>query len=220
MGHFLFGISILVIGLIATTIGGYIAKEGWEKWHGKNSLKIETVIKSDPTRDKIIAQQYFYALSEFLVKFRFNLHCLIPSNVKEPEIEEAFHYGADMLKTAPNLDKITENVIKDIFTKYDFRKPAINFTPHPGQRMPTNTDLLIGELAVLNKKCNDILTKYASSGNPALIQDIEIIKNRTDNLIGPFGLHNNSVTPKNSLNNMTEFFDLFKKSIKLSTELK
>lgn len=194
----------------------------WGKDKIKNKLPVnnERQLVSYSEKDKIIANKYFYALSEFLVKFRLNLHMLISPIDIDPKIEQALHPGSDLFQKAPDLDKVDDNLILAIFTKYDFTKPAINFTPSPGQTHPTNIDMLIGELSSLNKKCDDILIKYASNGDPKLIQDIEIMKNRTDNLIGSFGLKYGSLNDKNNLDSLVEFFSLFRKSLKLSTEIK
>jgi len=39
MSQFTIGIIIVIFGVILTTIGGYVAKDGWDKIHHKNSCK-------------------------------------------------------------------------------------------------------------------------------------------------------------------------------------
>lgn len=37
MSQFLIGILILIVGLIFTTVGGFVVNDGWNKWHNKSS---------------------------------------------------------------------------------------------------------------------------------------------------------------------------------------
>ena len=39
MAQFIIGIIIVVLGVILTTVGGYVAKDGWEKMHHKDNNK-------------------------------------------------------------------------------------------------------------------------------------------------------------------------------------
>lgn len=39
MSQFFLGIFILIIGLIFTTVGGFVANDGWNKWQNKSSTK-------------------------------------------------------------------------------------------------------------------------------------------------------------------------------------
>lgn len=201
-------------------------RKGQHKLGQENKAIIELLQKiaafeppaSNPERDKIIADQYFFALSEFLVKFRINLHCLPLSNPIEPSIEDAFHPGHNMLQTAPDLQKINADLIEFIFTRYDFTQPLTNFTPEKGSVSPTNLSFLLGELRSLNKKCVDILNKYAGTGSPRLVLKIEVIKNRIDNLIGPFGLARMPIRSKSNLDALGEFFELLKDSFETLQE--
>ena len=49
MNQFFWGIILLIIGLICTTIGGYVAKDGWDKWRGAKSRKITGDIQQTAT---------------------------------------------------------------------------------------------------------------------------------------------------------------------------
>ena len=171
-------------------------------------------------RDRIIADQYFMALNVFLVKFRMNLHCLPLSDPIEPEIEEAFHPGVDLLKTGVDLGKIDAELIKRIFTTYDFSKPMVNYKPAAGGHNPTNAEFLTGELLTLNERCVEILAKYTGTGNPSLIQQIELMKNRTDSLLGPFGPGDYSQLSKDNLYSLGEVFELLTTSFDLIDKIR
>ncbi len=221
--------TLLISRILLTGVISYVLYIVWTKdvnlvkWiptQIKGMLPINEEVTLFTEKDKNISQHYFYALSEFIVKFRINLHTLIPATKNEPEIQEAFQYGTDLLKTAPNLTKVNEDLIKKIFTNFDFTKPAINFTPQAGHPHPTNMSMLIGELTVLNQKCDDILTKYASTGNYILIHDIEIIKNKTGNLIGSFGLQNKNVNYASHVNDIGKLFVHITKSFELVSDIK
>ena len=137
------------------------------------------------SRDCIIAKEYRMTLNVFLVKFRLILFCLPLHDPIEPRIEEAFHLGGDFLKTGVDLVQVDSDLIKQIFRTYDFSQPMVNYEPSDGGRQPTNAEWLHTELRTLNQKCREILTKYASAGDPGLIERVEMMRNRTDNLLNP-----------------------------------
>jgi len=216
VGQFIFYIIVSLIGVAITTVFGLMASDSWHALRNDNQKEIIQYTE----KDQIIAERYWYSLSEFLVKFRMNLHCLIPLENTDPDIEEAFHYGKDLLTKAPDMNLINGDLIRRIFTNYNFNKPAINSTQQNGFPMPTNMDMLMGELIHLNKTCDQILNQYASSGSPDLIRRIELIKNRTDNFIGSFGLKNKSVNQTVHIDALVEFFDLLKKDLDFSREIR
>ena len=49
MAQFILGIIILIFGLIFTTVGGYVVKDGWEKMHGKDTNKKSVYIQQTAT---------------------------------------------------------------------------------------------------------------------------------------------------------------------------
>jgi hypothetical protein len=49
MSQFIIGIIIVVLGVILTTVGGYLAKDGWEKMYHKDKNKRSVDIKQDAT---------------------------------------------------------------------------------------------------------------------------------------------------------------------------
>ena len=49
MAHFIIGIIIVVLGVILTTVGGYVAKEGWEKIYHKDKNKRPVDIQQTAT---------------------------------------------------------------------------------------------------------------------------------------------------------------------------
>ncbi len=177
-------------------------------------------VQSNHERDLIICDHYSLALSLFLARFRFNLYMLPLSDPIETTILEAFQPGKDLLHTKPDLDKITPDVIKIIFTTYDFSTTLYNYEPIQGGRLPTNVEMLKGDIKTLNDNCIDILSKYASSGDPKLIQSIEVMRNRTDNLLGPFGISNLSKPNKHEIADLIELFELLLSSYKTIDEIK
>ena len=138
-------------------------------------------------RNRIIAEEYRMAVNVFLIKFRMILHCLPLHDPIEPRIEEAFHPGVDLLKTGVELELVDADLIEQIFTTYDFSEPMVNYEPSDGGRQLTNAEWLHTEFRALNQKCRETLNKYASTGDPRLIERIEIMHNRTENLLNPIG---------------------------------
>lgn len=122
-------------------------------------------IVPDPNRDAIVAKQYRGALRFFLERFRLYLVCLPDYESLDDDILEAF--DPKHPRKGIQITKITPELIKKLFEKYNFSKPVGKNCTF---KIPVTTaDLIIGELNTLNERCSDILDKYASTGNPKLI---------------------------------------------------
>ncbi len=178
-----------------------------------------SILDSNPKRDGIIAEAYFPALSHFLVKFRINLHCLIPAPIPD-DINEAFRPGSDMLTSAPDLVKITTSLIARIFNDFNFSNRMLNFSPSRGGVHMTNLEFLISELHRLKRAISGLLSKYAATGSPDLIQNMELILNRIDNLVGPFGLSSGLGISKSNIEMMESLFELMKQGFGICGKLR
>lgn len=129
-------------------------------------------------RNQIIGRNYWMSLNEFLVKFRFVVHCL---NKTKPLPEDVIKtFKPKEIMQAPDINSMTKNMIIKLVMDYDFYKKSDNCDF-------TSSQLLYDASYTLNKKSKDILDKYAASGSPELIQEIELMANYTDNFIGAFG---------------------------------
>lgn len=129
-------------------------------------------------RNQIIGTHYWMSLSEFLIKFRLVIHCLDKTKPLSDDVINAFKPSD--LGQSPNIDLITEEMVYNLVMNYDFYNKS-------NQCDFTSSQLLYDASYILNEKCKDILDKYAASGNPELIQEIELMANYTNNFIGPWG---------------------------------
>ena len=129
-------------------------------------------------RNKIIGELYNTYLWEFLAQFRFVLHCLDKAKPLDNKIIEAFQ--PSNLTKGLKLSLIDDKMVYDIVMEYDLKRPSENCDF-------TSSVFLRGLTINLNKRTKDILDKYAATGSPELIKEIELLANYTDNLIGPFG---------------------------------
>ena len=50
MGQLIFGIILLCIGVAVTTIGGYVAKDGWKKWQDHKNISARHVSRDPDTQ--------------------------------------------------------------------------------------------------------------------------------------------------------------------------
>jgi len=175
------------------------------------SFQKDESAESNKERDVIIAKQYRIALNVFLAKFRIYLVCLPDYKSLDKDIIEVF--DPDHLTKAVQVSKITPELIEKLFTFHDFSKPVGDNCHFESNKQPvTTSDLFLYEIRVLNKGCSNILLKYASAGQPKLINKIEVMKNRTDNLIGPYGPKNFSQFKRDDLHWISEFFCQIKQS--------
>lgn len=181
-------------------------------------LQIFAVISkpSFSQRDCIAATQLYYdGVGIFWARFRLNL--IAHESKADPKINEVFYIND--IKRGIDVDKLDREIIEYLFTNYEFSKPAINFTPGKGSKHPTNMEWLLGDLTVLKSACEEVLLKYASSCNPELINRIELLLNRTENLLGPFGLLSPHATKEEIAHSIADFFIQLKLSQKLISKI-
>jgi pyrimidine deaminase RibD-like protein len=197
----------------------FIRQQRTESFANTTGISLNAVPSTFTSRDRIAAEQYWFeGVSLFLFRFRLNLHCLDLGTPVDKLIQDAFH--PNEMDNAPDLNKINANLITHLFKTCDFSKPLINFTPGIGNPHITNLEFLLSDLRVLDKACDEILRKYGSSCDSELVWEIELMRNRTENLIGPFGLNLATAIEARNIDNLTAFFEQLKSSLSLIEEIR
>ena len=201
---------LLLIIFIVFTIGvGIVTYFSFYK-----SLQKTEFEESQKERNVIIGKQYRMALNMFLAKFRIYLVCLPDFKSLDKDIIEVF--DPDNPREAVKVNMITPELIEKLFSNYGFSEPVGSNCQFQASEQPVRvSNLFLYEISVLNKSCSSILLKYASAGNPELINKIEVMKNRTDNLIGPFGPKNFSKFKSGDLHWISEYFTQIKQSYEI-----
>ncbi len=183
------------------------------------SIQILTILNKSPytDRDRIAANQlYFEGVGLFLARFRLNLTCNPAKD--DPRINEVFHINE--ITKGVEVSKIDSKIIGYLFSTYDFDKPAIYHTPVSGTKHITNKEWLIIDLRILKSACDKVLLKYGSTCNPVLVNRVEMLRNRTENLIGPFGLNYENPRKENGMGEICDFFDQIRMSQNLIDKIK
>lgn len=148
-----------------------------------DNINIITIKETEQKKkDSQTALIYQSEILHFMYKFRTCLHWTLPlGNDLDKEINNVFHYGPD-LTSGYDLNKITEDDVKKIFTKYNFAEVMPNYIGESNFK-PTGFNNILGILEYFNQQLEKHLNKYGSSISTDLSTRIEYMQRMTQSTI-------------------------------------
>lgn len=155
------------------------------------------------------ADEYYQDLNYFLVQFKLMLNQLdLPQGEDiNPKIDKVFNINN--IHGEININKIDHEIVKIIFTEYDFSKPSL-MTLENGYR-PSTGSWFIEEIRSLKKKCDKNLDRYSDSGDPKLIRNIKLMHDSIENVEIMYSMNGEL---KFCLGHLNVFFHRLKVSLK------
>lgn len=202
MNELIFGLILLIIGLVITTIGGFKANDGWNKIK-ENKEKVEkdsTTFKVESEnqsggitagqigtvnislnqetnneqlkRDSQVAFIYQTEIVHFLVKFKTCLRWSLPIGDRIEKEIDEVFKYGEKFTEGIEIEKITKELMVKIFTNYEFRKIMPYFYTDSDFK-PTGYNNLLGIMSYLDSQLEKHLNKYGSNISVELSNKIE-----------------------------------------------
>ncbi|POY40830.1 hypothetical protein C3L50_04860 [Flavobacterium alvei] len=193
------GFTLLIFGLILTTLGGFITNDAWSDFTNKNkpNNSNKNVIKNE--KDVEAALMYQTQISLFYHKFKTCLNWTLP--IKEnidKNVDKVFNYGPNYVQPV-NFENLTPEIASKIFTSYNFKNVMANYSGTKDFH-PTGYNNLLGILENLKSELEKILFKYGSTMNSNLSSRIDYSIKMTESVITSIRIDVKSkkITDKNS----------------------
>ena len=176
------GFTLLILGLILTTFGGFITKDAWTDFSKENKPNISNKPKAKSEKDIEAALMYQTQISLYFQKFKTCLHWSLPLKENtDKDIDTVFNYAHNYAK-AINLETLTPEVGNKIFTTYNFKNVMLNYSGAENFH-PTGYNNLLGILGYFKSELEKILFKYGSSMNSDLSTRIDYAIKTTESVI-------------------------------------
>jgi hypothetical protein len=157
-------------------------------------------------KDCQVAKMYEMEISHFFIKFKYCLHWSLPhGKMIDKKVDEVFNYGVNLTKGI-QFNKMSKQFLIDLFMKYDFRNPMINFQGDTSFK-PTSFHNLIGILEFFEKQLEKHLTKFGSSISTELSTRLEYMHRMTQSVISNIRLElrTNSTMTSMFANDIADF---------------
>ncbi len=164
------------------------------------------VFKSNQSKVTQNADEFIMDVNYFVVQFKLMLNQLdLPQDEEiNHKIDEVFHIN-DIQKVV-DINKIDHEIVKIIFTEYDFSKPSL-MTLENGYR-PSTASWFMEEIRSLRKKCDENLYRY--DGDTELIRNIKVLKDQINDVVIMYSMNGELNSCLSSLNG---FFNTLKASL-------